>query len=154
VKDFIAVLIAVFLCCYFNSSFAALNKWVDADGKVNYSDSPPADIKTKTLRSSSVTEAAAPAGGESAPKTLVEQEVEWKKSQKTKEDAEKKAAQDKENAALKQQNCDASRSNLATYEKGGNIAQYNAKGERTFIDEVARAQKIDEARKAVDSYCK
>lgn len=132
---------------------AALNKWVDADGKVHYSDSPPVDAKVQKLRNSTAPEASAPATGAPAQKSVAEREADWKKSQNTKDEAEKKAALEKENVAIKQKNCDSARGNLAAYENSPRMVQYDAQGERTYLDETARAQKIDEARKAVSTYC-
>lgn len=135
------------------SANAALVKWVDAEGKVHYSDSAPADVTAKKLRSSNGSEGSAPAIGAPAQKSLAERETEWKKSQKTKEEAEQKVAKEKEAEQIKQKNCEGARSNLAAYENSPRMVQYDANGERTYLDDTARAQKIDEARKAVSSYC-
>jgi hypothetical protein len=135
------------------TSHAALNKWVDADGKVHYSDSAPTDVKAKTLRSSSAPDAIAPASSVSAPKTLAEREADWKKSQKTKEEAAQKAEQEKEAALVKQKNCESARSNLAGYENSRAIVKYDANGERSYLDEAARNKTIEDARKTVSTYC-
>ncbi|HUX90689.1 MAG TPA: DUF4124 domain-containing protein [Gallionellaceae bacterium] len=145
--------VAMFLLLISFGSHAALNKWVDADGKVHYSDTPPAGAKIKTLRSSTAPDAATLATETAAPKTLAEREAEWKRSQKTKEEAEQKASQEKEATAEKQKNCESARSNLATLENSPAIATYNEKGERTFMDDASRKQRTDEARKVVGSYC-
>ena len=135
------------------NAHAALIKWVDADGKVHYSDSAPTDVKAKKLRSSTAPDASVPASGVPAQKSLAEREVDWKKSQNSKAEAEKKAALEKENASIKQKNCDVARGNLAAYENSPRMVQYNAQGERTYLDDTARAQKIEEARKAVSTNC-
>lgn len=135
------------------SSHAALNKWVDAEGKVHYSDTAPADVKAKTLRSTSAPDSLSPVSGTAAPKTLAEREAEWKKSQKSKEEATQKEAQQKEAAAIKQKNCEIARSNLATLENSPAIVSYNEKGERTYMDDASRKQSIEDSRKAVSSNC-
>jgi len=135
------------------SSQAALNKWIDAEGKVHYSDSAPPDVKVKTLRGSATPDSSTPAAAEAAPQTLAERDAEWKKSQKAKEAAAKKASQEQETAQIKQKNCESARSNLAGYENSRRIVQYNPSGERIFLDDTARAQKTDEARQAVSTYC-
>jgi len=135
------------------SSHAALNKWVDTDGKVHYSDTAPADVKVKTLRSSVAPDAITPVSGVAAPKSLAEREAEWKKSQKSKEEATKKAAQEQEAALVKQKKCEIARNNLATLENSPAIVTYNEKGERAFMGDAARKQNIDEARKTVSSFC-
>ena len=135
------------------SSHAALNKWVDADGKVHYSDTAPADVKAKKLRSSAAPDAITAVSGIAAPKSLAEREAEWKKSQKSKEEATQKADQEKEAASIKQKNCETARSNLATLENSPAIVTYNEKGERIYMDDSSRKQGIEESRKAVSSYC-
>jgi len=135
------------------SSHAALNKWVDADGKVHYSDTRPDDVKVKTLKSSTTPEAISPVSGVSAQKTYIERDAEWKKSQKSKEEAEQKAAQEKEAEITKQKNCESARSNLAALENSPSLVTYNSKGERAFMDDASRSQKTEEARKAVSTYC-
>jgi Domain of unknown function (DUF4124) len=145
--------VVTFLLLTSFNAYAALNKWVDADGKVHYSDSRPADIKVQTLKSSSTPDATTPASGVSAPKTLAEREAEWKKSQKVKEEAAQKADQEKDVAAVKQKNCESARGNLASLENSPAIVTYNEKGERTFMDDVSRKQRTEEARKVVSSYC-
>ncbi len=43
--------IGVFIvaCCFASVASAGLYKWVDENGRVNYSDSPPAHVKAETL---------------------------------------------------------------------------------------------------------
>ena len=135
------------------TSHAAVNKWVDADGKVTYSDTVPADVKVKTLRSSAAPDAIMPVSGVAASKSLAEREAEWKKSQQIKEEAAQKAAQEQEAALVKQKNCEGARKNLATYENSPAIVTYNEKGERTFMDDATRNQNMEEARKLVSSFC-
>jgi hypothetical protein len=135
------------------NSHAALNKWVDADGKVHYSDTPPTDVKVKTLRSSAAPDAITPVSGVAAQKSLAEREAEWKKSQKTKEESAQKATQEKESAVVRQKNCEIARNNLATLENSPSIVTYNEKGERILMDDASRKQNTEEARKAVNSYC-
>jgi len=146
-------LIAIFLLFNCINTNAALNKWVDTDGKVHYSDTAPADVKVKTLKSPSVENTVVQTSGVPSQKTLAEREVEWQKSQKMKEESAKKVAQEQEVAAVKQKNCDGARSNLAAYENSGRMVQYDAKGEKSFLDEAARAKKLEDARKAVSNYC-
>lgn len=132
---------------------AALNKWVDADGKVHYSDTPPTGVATQKLKSSAPPDSAGQVNEVAAPKTTAEREAEWKKSQQAKEEAEKKSAKEKEVAAVKKQNCTNARSNLKALENSPLLVTYDEKGERTFLDESARKREIDNASKAVSTHC-
>jgi hypothetical protein len=145
--------LAIFLLCGSLSAYAALNKWVDADGKVHYSDTAPSDVKVKKIKSSSSPDSISPASGASAPKSLAERDAEWKKSQKAKAEAEQKAAKKTEEDNVKQKNCALARSNLSTLESSQSIVTYNDKGERTFMDDASRTQQLEEARKSVSSFC-
>lgn len=131
-------------------AIAALNKWVDSEGKVHYSDSAPPDAKvTKVKISNQETEESA----DSRPKSLAEKEVDAKKAQQEKEKEDKKAAQEKENEQIKQKNCEGARSNLINLENSPVIATYNEKGERSIMDDNSRKQRIEEARQAVSRFC-
>ena len=129
------------------SAYGALTKWVDDDGKVHYSDGPPPEnVKTKPI-----TTPHDPVSG--VPKTFVEREAEMKKAQKAKEDAAKKAAQQQEEALTKQKNCTAAKANLRTFESNSPLSTYNDKGESINMDDTARQQNIEEARKQIGIFC-
>lgn len=131
------------------SAYGALTKWVDADGKVHYSDGPPPDnVKAKII-----TTPHNPVSGVPAPKTYVEREAEMKKAKKAKEEATQKAAQEQENTLAKQKNCEGAKANLRTFESNSPIATYNDKGESVNMDDPTRRQNIEEARKQISAFC-
>ena len=138
------------------TAFAGLSKWVDADGKVHYSDQPPpANVKAKTLRVTS--EAAAPmsasgvaaASAPAAPKTIAEREAELRKVQQAKKEAADKAAQEPEKAY-----CDAAQQNLRVLQEGMRMVEIDAKGERFYLDDEQRRQRIEKAQQGIKTYCK
>ncbi|MBI4936893.1 MAG: DUF4124 domain-containing protein [Nitrosomonadales bacterium] len=130
------------------SAHGALTKWVDAEGKVHYSDEPPpANVKAKTLIAPSA------ASGVPAEKTYIERETDLKKSLKAREETEQKAAQQQEAALAKQKYCSSLRANLTTMEKSPRIASYNEKGERVLMDETARQQQLAEIRQRIAAEC-
>ncbi len=146
-------ILAIFLLITSFSTYAALNKWVDAEGKVHYSDSPPVDVKVQKIRTSVAPDSISSESGVTAPKSIAERDAEWKKEQKGKAEAEQKLAKEKEAADIKQKNCESARSNLATLENSPVLVTYNEKGERTYMDDTSRKQRTDEARKSVSSFC-
>jgi len=140
---------------------ADLSKWVDANGKVHYSDQPPpANVKAKTLRSTSSTPALTSASGvaaSSAPpavKTLAEREAELKKAQKAKKDAADKAAQEQALKEENQANCDAYKQNLRTLQEGMRMVEINANGERSFVSDEQRQQRIAKTQQDISAFCK
>jgi hypothetical protein len=131
---------------------AELNKWVDADGKVHYSDTPPPDVTTQSVRNIAAKDQAdTPASN--APKSLAEREAEMKKAKQAKEEASKKKAEQDAMADAKKHNCEAARQNARNLEHAGSIVTYNEKGERVTLDDSARAQRLEEANKAISTYC-
>ncbi|HEY6095461.1 MAG TPA: DUF4124 domain-containing protein [Gallionellaceae bacterium] len=146
--------LAIGLCLVSFSAQGALHKWVDAKGVVHYSDTvPSSDIKAQTLRSRNANEAAAPASGVAAPKSFAEQQAEQKKADQAKAQAAEKTAREQENAEIKRKNCDNARISLSTLENAPRLVTYDAQGERSYLDDDTRQQRIEEARKAVSSNC-
>lgn len=134
------------------NAYAGVNKWVDAEGNVHYSDTPPPEVKTETVRNISGK------GQEQAPasysaKSYTEREAEMKKSRLEKEEASKIKAQQEADAKAKKNNCEAARQNARSLEEGGRIFTYDKNGERNYLDDAAREQRLAEARKAVSAYC-
>lgn len=128
------------------SAHAALNKWVDKDGNIHYSDGPPPpEANSKVL-----TPPKAPAVVE---KSYVEREAEWKKNQKAKQEAEQQAAQDKQNAETRKNNCAGAQANLKTFESTSQLTTYNDKGETVTMDAATRQSKIEEAKKQISEFC-
>jgi type IV secretory pathway VirB10-like protein len=134
------------------NAYAGLNKWVDAEGKVHYSDTPPPEVKTQSVRNiSGKGQADAPASF--APKSLAEREAAMKKSKQAKEDDSQKKAEQENIEETKRRNCEASRQNKKTIEDGVRVTTYDEKGERTVMDDSARAQQLEEANKAISANC-
>jgi hypothetical protein len=131
---------------------AEMYRWVDANGQVHYSDSPPpAGAKSpKTIDMPSPAPAAAPAKG----KTWQEKDLEFRQRQQAETEAQAKKEKEAADAKQKKENCEAARRNLQTLESGQRVATTNAQGEREFMDDGARQKAIAEARRAVDSWCK
>ncbi len=129
-----------------------VKKWVDHDGRVHYSDQPPPANTKATPLITTATPATA-ASAVAAPKSLAERDAEYKKAQKAKEEAAQKTAQQQEEARTKQKFCADARTNLKILEDSSHIMDYDAKGERGFLDDAARQQRIEEARKAISTNC-
>ena len=149
--------VAVILASFSVAASAELYRWVDENGRVHYSDTPPppnAKVEKETKKPQRPT--AAPAQGATpgqAPKSYVEKEADFRKRRV--EQAEKEAADQKalQEAAEKKRNCDQSRNQLVTLKAGGRVARRNAQGEPEYMDEKQIAQEISLAEKAVSEWC-
>ncbi len=137
----------------FNAA-AGLTKWVDSQGVVHYTDEPPPpNVKAQTLNAPSTSTGIPAASGPAAPKTIYEQESELNKEKKAKEEAAQKAAKKQEEEAQKRQACEQARNQVAMLQNAPRVATYDAAGERTYLDDAQRQQRIDEAQAAVSKYC-
>ena len=140
-------------------AIAGLNKWVDAEGKVHYSDEPPpANVKAKTLRSDTPSPASASgvaaASAPAAAKTYVEREAELRKAQKAKQEVADKAAQEQAEKDKLKANCAAAQQNLRTYQEGVRMVEIDANGERYYPDDAQRQARIVKAQQDVSNWCK
>ena len=125
---------------------AQMYKWVDANGKVQYSDKPPpSNVKTEKLRESAPAPTAPAASdakdgakkdaAKAGPKTVAEQEQAFRKRQldaaKAREEDGQKQAESREKA----ENCKRAKAALANLQMGGRQVRIDEKGERVFLDD-------------------
>jgi hypothetical protein len=150
---------------------AQLYKWVDANGKVQYSDKPPpAGAKGEAVknRSSSVSGSAASAGTtapdaakadpkaaakSSRPLTAAEQEQAFRKRKLEEEEAQKKSQDKTAQDTQRQENCTTVKNQVITLEAGGRQQRLDAKGERYFLDEQQIQAELTKARQQVATLC-
>jgi hypothetical protein len=119
---------------------AALYKWVDANGRVVYSDQPPVgNFKAEVVG------AAPPPSNPEAAKDLATKEAEFKKRQADKaEDARKVDKARAESQKLNAQ-CAQVRTHLANLKRSDYAVMYriNEKGERVAMDEAAKKGEVE-----------
>lgn len=130
---------------------AALNKWVDADGKVHYSDGPaPTGNQVQLIRQRATPAQSSP---QTPPKSLEEREIERKKAQLARERKEQESAEQEGNATIRRKNCQDAQRILGTLESGGRLATQNEQGERVYLDEEMISQRKQEARRIMQENC-
>lgn len=142
---------------------AQLYRWVDKDGRVHYTATPPpaGATKSRTLETPAAPPAPPAASGEGAaagaaskgPLTPAEQEAAFRKRQQEAQKAAEKAALERQQEETRVANCQRAREALATFESGQRISRTNAQGERYYLDDAARAQETEAARKTVQDWC-
>lgn len=144
---------------------AQIYSWRDTNGKMHYSDVPPASGEATVLRANALP--AAPAAnaepGDKAaqaappadkPKTLAERELEFRQRRAQAAEAEAKAEQEQTAAAQRTAECERARNQLAALKSGQRMATYDAQGERVVLDDQRRAQEIERMGQLVDARCK
>jgi len=138
----------VILCLLMPSlSTADVYKWVDNDGKTNYTQLPP----PPGYEWEAVRETASPAATRSPSATELQERYEEK--QKERENKAAVAGQEKKNAEIRRLNCDAATGNLTALEQEGQRRYMNADGELMRPTDKERQQLIDQAKQQMEKYC-
>lgn len=151
---------------------AAQWAWKDDNGRTVYSDRPPpAGVNTDRIvrqppnkqtvlptpaagdPSAKPTPDGKPAASATAPKSLAEQEMEFRKRQQERADAEKKSQDEQVKLAAKAADCERAKGYLRAIETGERITRTDAAGNREFLDDAQRAAEADRTRKIVQSTC-
>ena len=137
-------------CLLAAAAQAQVYKCVDAQGKTVYSQAPcPSGAKAKTLS----TDAPPPPSADTG-KSASTAEMEFRKRQSERAEADKKAAQQASEEKQKQENCSRARASLAQMEAGGRMTRFNANGEREFLGDAEVAQEKARAQALVKEWCK
>jgi hypothetical protein len=139
-------------------------KWVDADGKVKYSDTPPpSNVKTEKLRIPAHA-ASAPAPTETkggtakdtpkgGPKTAAEQEQAFRKRQAEATKEQQEQTQKETEARDRAENCNRAKAAVANLELGGRQTRIDEKGERAFLTDQEITQAAARARQEAAAAC-
>lgn len=148
----------IFMMLFSTDVYSELIKWLDASGQVHYSDvPPPPDANTKILSTKatvSKSEGEPAAANATAGKTIAEREAEMKKMQQAKKDAADKAGKAQADAEAKKIYCDTLRRNLRAMQEGVRIMEVDADGNRSFVDDEQRQQRIAKTQQDISTNCK
>jgi hypothetical protein len=136
--------------------------WKDASGRTVISDQPPpGNVRpartlgnTSPLAGASTAAPAAPAAGAMPPRSLAEQEMDFRKRQQQAQEKERADAAGKTVKAEQEENCKRAQSQLVAMQSGMRMAQFNDKGERYYLDDNQREKEIQRAKQQVSSFCK
>lgn len=132
---------------------AQIYEWRDAQGKLNYSDRPPAGVDAKPVRSIKTPPPAQAAAVGTAPKSLAEQNLERQQRLLEEADARKKADEAKRLAEEQRIFCEQTLSNLSLLESGQVLRHLNAQGEPEYLDDATRADQIERSRELLRTQC-
>ncbi len=124
-------------------------RWVDKDGHVHYSQTPPAstDVNAQTVN---ITPPAPD------PTTLQNEQNLAKQLQdqnKQNQDDQQKAQADAQQKAQHQQQCDALRQRLQVLQQSGRVATVDAQGNKTYVSDDARAKQEQDMQDMIAKQC-
>ena len=129
-------------------ALAATYKWVDANGRVVYSDQPPAGgMKYEVVG------AAPPPDNPNAAREMANKDIELRKVQKERVEEAKKADKTRADAQKRADVCTQERAAVRTYESDQPLVTTTAKGERAYLEAPERARRLDEQKRLVREYC-
>ena len=139
------------LASLWGNAAADVYKWVDDQGQIVYSQSPPPPPK----RSVRVKMVPGPDPAEIAhAQEALQQSIERIYEQEEKK-RQARAEQDAQKEIQKQRakNCEIARQNLNTIQNLGRRRIISPDGTPVFLSEEERAARIEEARKNIEAYC-
>jgi hypothetical protein len=148
----VSKLITASMFLLFASHAAAICKWKDADGRTQYADAPPPGIRCDGTINAPPPSAAGTA--RAAPPSYQEKEMEFRKRRVEKQEAEKKAGQEKDRADAKRENCEAAKNRVTGLSRGGRVSRYDANGQLYYLGDDDIARELAEAQKQADQACK
>jgi len=126
---------------------AAMFKWTDANGNVQYGQFPPAGSNAERLKGAPAP-ASAPAG-----KSLQQRVEEMEKHQESEKQSKAEAAQKQQEAANRKTNCENARQNIERLNYGGNRLVHMPDGSYQRLDEKQKQAQLEKNRKAVEEFC-
>ena len=129
---------------------AELYKWTDAQGKVHYTDQPPT-LKAQVIKHSTAGQADITS---QATQSLDAKDQAYQKRRKEADEARAKADKEAEQARVQREKCDKARNNLSTLQNTPRVYTTDAAGQRTYMDDAARASALASSQKAVSDFCK
>ena len=152
-KSPVQLFIAVAILLATATVAAQVYKWVDKDGKVQYSDTPPPTSATKTEARKVDT---SPAAASTSPpvKSLQDRAKDYDKRKTDAAEKTKKAETDQKNADASAANCSNARGALKDLETGRPITRTSETGAREYLDDEARQAEMTRARKTIADFCK
>ncbi len=80
--------------------------------------------------------------------------MEFRKRRVEKQEADKKAQEEKQNADAKRLNCESARNRVAGLSTGGRVARFDANGQRYYLGDDELAKELADAKKQADEVCK
>lgn len=127
------------LCAATLPAHADVYRWVDANGKVHYSDTPPPEGAQKTQIKS---------GRDSQPSP-----AQQAKSANPADTAQKPADAGAAQAQLQQKQCELARATLQAYQSDATLVRKDADGNKHVLTADEKAKEIDKAKQQVKAAC-
>ena len=131
------------------NAHAAIYKWVDENGNVQYTETPPpADVKAETIQPPPQT-----VDTETATKQLSEEERQFEELRKQRLEQEEEGDKAAADLALQEKNCQMARERLASYTRP-RVRFVQEDGTRVTATEEERQEQIKKSEDMIKEFCK
>ena len=128
-------------------AYAAMYKWVDEEGNVQYTQSPPpAGIEADTIKPPPEVDSA------TAIKQLEEQDKEFDELRNQRQEQEKKSTEEEAKVAMQKKNCEMARKRLETYARP-RVRFVQEDGSRVTATEEERQEQIKKSEAMIKEFC-
>ncbi|MDR3352932.1 MAG: DUF4124 domain-containing protein [Zoogloeaceae bacterium] len=133
---------------------AEVYKWKDGKGNTVISDTPqPGSGQPLPPTGDAGAPTAVPAAGANQPKSLADQELEFRKRLQEKQAAESKAEKEKLAATEKRERCERAKKAQATLQSSRSLRTLDGDGTRIRYDAAQRQKELESARRIVEQSC-
>lgn len=132
---------------------AQVYKWVDQNGKIQYSDQPPPSGAVQNEKKLGIKSSlsSAPSSDDSKSKDLSTDKQEFDKRRQEKKEKE---TQQQAEAEENKKKCIDAQGRQKIYMESPRLTVPDGKGGIVYVDDDARQKQIDDAAKAIATYCK
>jgi hypothetical protein len=144
-----STLVALALTLATASANAAMYKWTDQNGNVQYGQFPPTGVAAERISASGTTHKVEAPDGKSPQQRL--QALEQQQQQQEEEETEARVAQERKD--LRQQNCRIAHKNLAVLKEDGHHRVRLPDGTVTYLNDEQKQQRIAQANQQIKDNC-
>jgi hypothetical protein len=143
--------LAVAAMTVFAVSAQSMYRWVDENGRVHYTDTPPPGTSKGEKIEVKPTPPSAPVAPPSDARTR-DLETRGERAQKARE-AQKAAYDEARSAEIRKARCRDAQGQLQVLRMQRPVFQTNEKGERVFLDDKDRQAELDKWQERAKTYC-
>ncbi len=140
--------------CLVSPLQAGVYKWTDEQGRVHYSDTPPnKDTPQYDLRTPVASDRPSPGATLSEEERRIKQRKLMDSLEADRMEKEQAEAKQKQQQAMRARNCQHAQAELRASKQANLIYDYDAAGNRVYLNETQRQQYLDKKYAAVRKWC-
>ncbi|MBS0423828.1 MAG: DUF4124 domain-containing protein [Proteobacteria bacterium] len=143
--------VTVIILLLSTSTYAQIYKWVDKNGKTQYTDQPPPPGAAKEEQRLHINKSAPGSGNQDRARNFSEERDEFDKRRQQRREEE---AQQQAKSEESKKKCIDAQTQLRIYTDSPRLTVPDGAGGLTYVDDDLRQRKIADASKAVATHCK